>query len=858
MTPFIPFYLKVQKLDQICLFELAWGQGQQLTATLAYPAKLTTLFKEWQQAYLGFYKHLSLPLQPIADPMRSDSLRGRAIDIPANIAQPIDWQTKLGEAQIKLLNEFHRWLRSAELYDIRAAIARASRERAAAKQQEINVFLTCTPIELARFPWEAWEIGTDFAATGAIQIVRTPQNRPETAAQSGRPHRRKTRILAILGDETGLNFQVERKAVSSLTRIAEVEFVGWQPGQSVAAVKEQISHALVDQQGWDVLFFAGHSNENQITGGDLAIAPGASILISDIMPQLIIAKERGLKFAIFNSCKGLDIAESLIGLGFNQVAVMREPIHNRVAEEFVVQFIRQLGEYKNVQESLLAACQFLRFEKNLTYPSVFLVPSLFCYPGTSLFQIPQAKPLWKRIAQQIAPTRMEAIALTICLGLGAIPPVQDFLMDRRIWVQAIYRESTGQIPATSDPPPVALVQIDDESISKERKRLAPPYPINQAYLADLVDHLSTRKAKVIGIDYLLNRGDSKSETNTKILARSIQQSVEQHKTWFVFGVPFKDEGSKSFPLETVGIAKQNWSLQGHFALWTGYVMLRYPGEDCRNICPFAYLLSFLHVANRDFAKDLPQPSLQNQQNLRVQTLNFTEAQGSPSPELAFLKQSRISPIAAWADQHLKLVWFQPILDFSIPPDRVYDRIAAWRLFDPSFNLPNLPKQVVIVASGGYSEAGGITINESDYRNLPSAIQYWQRRLPPDNNASSFPGGNSVNTPEYLSKFTGGEDHAYIIHHLLTQHLIMPVPNIWMTGIAGLLGRGIVLLLERQQQQWNRNQKIQYVIGLGSATALYGLAGLQLYISAAVLLPWILPVSVVWIYLLPVLRRRSHA
>jgi hypothetical protein len=855
MAPPALFYLKVQKLDHTCLFELSWGEGQQLTATLAYPAKLTMLFKDWQQSYIGFYKNLPMPLQSVVDPTGRDRLRGRSVDLPASVPQPIDWQTKLGEAQIKLLNEFHRWLRGSELYEIRAAIARASREQAATTQPEINVFLTCTPIELARFPWEAWEIGTDFAATGMIQIVRTPQNRIEKPSPSTRHDRRRTRILAILGDETGLNFQTERKAIHSLTRIAEVEFVGWQPGQTATDVKEQISHAITDQQGWDVLFFAGHSNENQIAGGDLAIAPGASILINELMPQLIIAKERGLKFAIFNSCKGLDIAESLVSLGFNQVAVMREPIHNRVAEEFVVQFIRNLGEYKNVQESLLAACQFLRLEKNLTYPSVFLVPSLFCYPGTPLFQIPRVQPLWKRITRQVAPTRLEAIALTVCVVLALIPQVQNFLMDRRIWIQAIYRDMTGQVPPVANPPPVALVQIDDESISRD-SRLAVPYPMNQAYLADLIDRLSTRNAKVIGIDYLLDRGDSKSEANTKILKQSIQQSVERRKTWFVFGIPFEDEGAENFPLETVGIAKRNWTLQGHFDFWPGYVMLRYPGEDCRDICPFAYLLSLIHVANQDFAMGLPQPSLERQQNLRVQTLNFIDSQRSFSSELSYLNQVQIAPIAAWADQRLKLIWFQPIMDLSIPPDRVYDRIAAWRLFDPSLKLPNLSQQIVIIASGGYSEAGGVSKNESDYRPLPSAMQYWQHHLPSQNNASSLPIGNSANIPEYLSSFTGGETHAYIIHHLLTQHLIIPVPDILMVGIAGLLGRGTLLLLG-QQQKYNRNWRAQYIAGLAGITALYGLAGLQLYISAAILIPCTLPVVVIWIYLLPVLRLRSN-
>jgi hypothetical protein len=51
-----------------------------------------------------------------------------------------------------------------------------------------------------------------------------------------------------------------------------VQFVGWQPGKTSTELKTQICEALTDAKGWDVLFFAGHSNETAITGGELAIA----------------------------------------------------------------------------------------------------------------------------------------------------------------------------------------------------------------------------------------------------------------------------------------------------------------------------------------------------------------------------------------------------------------------------------------------------------------------------------------------------------------------------------------------------------------------------------------------------------
>ncbi len=94
------FHLKVQKVEQICLFELSWGQGQNLTVQVNYPTALTQLYEEWQQAYLSFYQ--------------SEHMRGRTVG--GGIATlTVDWHAELVKAETKLMYEFHRWLRSAEL-----------------------------------------------------------------------------------------------------------------------------------------------------------------------------------------------------------------------------------------------------------------------------------------------------------------------------------------------------------------------------------------------------------------------------------------------------------------------------------------------------------------------------------------------------------------------------------------------------------------------------------------------------------------------------------------------------------------------------------------------------------------------
>ncbi len=71
---------------------------------------------------------------------------------------------------------------------------------------------------------------------------------------------------------------------------------------------------------------------------------------------------------------------------------------------------------------------------------------------------------------------------------------------------------------------------------------------------------------------------------------------------------------------------------------------------------------------------------------------------------------------------------RPIIDFSIPPDVVYDPLAAWQLLTKSEELTNdrYDQQIIIIASGGYPQAG-VTPGEDNFP-VPLAVAYWRERL----------------------------------------------------------------------------------------------------------------------------------
>lgn len=85
-----------------------------------------------------------------------------------------------------------------------------------------------------------------------------------------------------------------------------------------------------------------------------------------------------------------------------------------------------------------------------------------------------------------------AIALASCITLTWVTPLQLGLLNQRMYIQAVYRQLTGQIPR-STAPPVALVQIDDKSV--RLSGMEEPTPLDRRYLAQLLDAIVARNAR---------------------------------------------------------------------------------------------------------------------------------------------------------------------------------------------------------------------------------------------------------------------------------------------------------------------------------------------------------------------------
>jgi CHASE2 domain len=495
---------------------------------------------------------------------------------------------------------------------------------------------------LAKLPWEC--LGQELSDRTPIHVLRTTQQRPFITRRS---RRSKLRILAIFGDDTGLSFKAEREAIEKKLRpIAYVQFEGHNisPKMPDTNLKTQIKQAIEDPLGWDILFFAGHSDEG--LGGELMLAPGYSALIAEFEQALKVARDRGLQFALFNSCRGCAIAEKLISYGLSHVVVMREQVVNEVAQVFFLEFADRLANLEDVQTAALGAVKALatRAQEHYQYPSAYLVPSVYAYSGVQPLKPPPLN--WRVMFSWLRPSRREAIVLVTLALLSCQTAIQYPLIDGRQLVQVMLR---GQHNSAASPP-ILLVKLDEASLNAAKIR--DKDPIDRGYMARLVSQASRLQAPVIGIDYVFKDNDRPRQSE---LSQALKEATANSRVVLAagadWGTAYKDVIDPALRID--GDIDVNL---------VSNLNKRYPVFLARTIGDLQY--STLQAA-------LPFP-----QQILCQ-LNSSASGRCSLPAMAY--QHPITALSAWVGQQ----WLNPWIDYSSPRDAAYETITSQQFLERS-------------------------------------------------------------------------------------------------------------------------------------------------------------------------------
>ncbi|MDF5706128.1 MAG: CHAT domain-containing protein [Nostoc sp. S4] len=233
---------------------------------------------------------------------------------------------------INLVASFNQWLNAPSFTFIANSIKELN------PQDEIRIIIITSCHELRQLPWHLWDVLTE------LPLVEVALSSPN-AERGERPYREKIRILIILGDHTEINIHQDKQYLQSFCGNDAEIILLQQPS------RKQLNNYLQDNLGWDILFFSGHS-QTQGMQGRIYLNDSDSLTMAELRDALQVAIQKRLQIAFFNSCDGLGIAYELKQLNIPQVIVMREPVPDKVAQEFLNYLVQQFTSGKSLYISV--------------------------------------------------------------------------------------------------------------------------------------------------------------------------------------------------------------------------------------------------------------------------------------------------------------------------------------------------------------------------------------------------------------------------------------------------------------------------------------------------------------------------
>lgn len=343
-----------------------WDAGSsvptQYTGSLPAFPQLPALYERWQMLYEALHS-------------RTGWRRTRStIEIEACV-------TNVSEATFtdlcqQLKSQIDNWLDSGSL----GKVERRLRTKLGSSTEIRMIFETDDAL-LRRLPWHLWSFFEDYPQAEIALCTQTyGQVKAAQRASTGR-----VRVLAILGNSEGIDVQKDRKLLEQLPK-ADTVFL-------VEPDRQELDRWLWDEQGWDILFFAGHSiSHTDGATGEIGINRTDSLTVAQLKNALRAAIDRGLKLAIFNSCDGLGLAHALADLNIPQIVVMREPVPDQVAQAFLKYLLSAYANNKSFYRAVREAREKLQGLEN-EFPCASWLPVICQNPA-------ETPPTWQELYRE--------------------------------------------------------------------------------------------------------------------------------------------------------------------------------------------------------------------------------------------------------------------------------------------------------------------------------------------------------------------------------------------------------------------------------------------------------------------------
>lgn len=477
-----------------------YSQKVQLTGSLPPNPDLLACYQRWQLLYELLYKVRSIGLRQESDESDAEAILIEDADV-THVSK-----TEFFQVCIELRRQVDYWLDTEGFRPLERQLRMRLHPR-----QIIRFILQTGDSQARRLPWYIWSFFQDYpqAEVALSPLNFAPTLKRQTYADS-------MRILAVLGDASGIDVEADRRLLEAL------------PDTHVCFLAEpkraEFDRHLWDRQGWDMLFFAGHSaSHSHDEMGQIFLNPTERLAIPQLHNALVRAIDRGLHLAIFNSCEGLGLASQLADLNIPEIIVMREPVPDQVAQIFLKNFLTAFATGQPLYLSVREARERLQGIEG-DYPGASWLPVMFQNPAVEplVWKSPpnsssvqsvspvdidradaptSASPLitcnwrWQDITQQLGFIfKSGMLVTTLVMGgrwLGFWQPVELWTYDVLLSLR----------PAESVDERFLVVMIDssDKTYQEEQGMVLQGSLADQA-LADLIATLKPYNPAVIGLD----------------------------------------------------------------------------------------------------------------------------------------------------------------------------------------------------------------------------------------------------------------------------------------------------------------------------------------------------------------------
>ncbi|AFY36405.1 CHASE2 domain-containing protein [Calothrix sp. PCC 7507] len=545
----------------------------QFTGRLPAMPRLDILYQHWQLLYESLYSHLAWRRTQIVYP---------EFEIDEDDSEITHFShTEFQEVCGELKTLFNHWLSADSFLNI----DRKLRTQLTPKD-EIHLVIVAENSQVLKLPWCLWDFLSDYPQS---EIALSPPEYARSLKLAINKAKKKVKILCVLGNSSDINVSQDQQILEKLPD-GDVKFL-------VEPTSPELNENLW-QSEWDILFFAGHSSSQD--KGCIQINSTESLTIDQLKYGLKKAISNGLKLAIFNSCDGLGLAQDLADLHLPQVIVMREPVPDRVAQEFLKSFLSAFAGGESLYISVREAREKLQGLEG-EFPCAAWLPVICQNPA----EIPSAWWEWcgKQNSVRLLPNRRELRRIFVCslvntLLVGGIRFL-GLLSPLELWAFDLLMRS--RIPEKPDDR-ILVVTVTPEDV--QAQGLEPRFgSLSDATLNRLLQKLAKSQPAAIGLDIYRDYPSQKPE-----LAKQLQQN--QRLIGICKRPDIKDDPTGTLPPPEIAEARLGFSdfVQDNDGVVRRHLLFMTPNTISRCTASYAFstLLAFHYLYGRGIAPKFTQ------------------------------------------------------------------------------------------------------------------------------------------------------------------------------------------------------------------------------------------------------------